>query len=94
MNGLRGVMGKKKTKGASAASPVHVETIAAGDGVSFPQDGDEIVCHYVGRLAADGTVFDSSRAKGKPFTFKLGQGQVIRHFGSVSRICWWRSCVE
>ena len=70
-------MGKKKKSASAAASPVHVETIAPGDGVSFPQAGDDIVCHYVGALL-DGTVFDSSRAKGKPFAFTLGAGGVIR----------------
>ena len=34
--------------------------------------------HYTGRLAADGTVFDSSVEKGKPFALKIGVGQVIK----------------
>eukprot|EP00301_Raphidiophrys_heterophryoidea_P025398 c8513_g1_i1.p1 GENE.c8513_g1_i1~~c8513_g1_i1.p1 ORF type:complete len:101 (+),score=20.95 c8513_g1_i1:175-477(+) len=34
--------------------------------------------HYEGRLASDGTKFDSSRDKGKPFQFVIGWGQVIR----------------
>jgi peptidylprolyl isomerase len=42
-----------------------------------PLVGDKVVVHYTGRLTND-TVFDSSVNKGKPFTFKLGVGQVIK----------------
>jgi len=45
---------------------------------SKPQQGDEVSVHYVGTLEADGSEFDSSRSRGKPFTFVLGQGQVIK----------------
>ena len=34
------------------------------------------VVHYIGRLL-DGTVFDSSVKRGKPFTFNLGKREVI-----------------
>jgi FK506-binding protein 4/5 len=36
-----------------------------------------VVVHYVGKLL-DGTPFDSSRDRGSPFQFKLGQKQVIK----------------
>ena len=36
-----------------------------------------VTCHYHGTLP-DGSVFDSSVEKKKPFKFQLGQGQVIR----------------
>jgi len=39
--------------------------------------GDIITVHYEGRLE-DGKVFDSSVAKGRPFTTPIGEGKVIR----------------
>ena len=43
----------------------------------FPQPNDEIEAHYTGTLD-DGTVFDSSRNRGKVFKFTIGKGQVIK----------------
>lgn len=54
------------------------DVIKAGDGVNRPQVGDECTMHYTGTLAKDGTKFDSSVDKGKPFLFKLGLGMVIK----------------
>lgn len=42
-----------------------------------PAPLDEVVAHYVGTLD-DGTVFDSSRARGQPFKFQIGKRQVIK----------------
>ena len=42
-----------------------------------PPRGADVSVHYTGRLV-DGTVFDSSRERGTPFNFKLGEGQVIK----------------
>ena len=50
--------------------------IEEGDGAS-PQTGQRVFVHYVGTLE-DGTKFDSSRDRGRPFDFKIGQGQVIK----------------
>ena len=41
-----------------------------------PKTGDTVVIHYTGMLT-NGVKFDSSR-DGKPFSFKLGVGQVIK----------------
>ncbi|KAF0687065.1 Aste57867_21146 [Aphanomyces stellatus] len=61
------------------AEHIELETTKPGDGTNFPKDGDTVRVHYIGKLA-DGTLFDSSRERGRTFEFlaRVGAGQVIR----------------
>jgi FKBP-type peptidyl-prolyl cis-trans isomerase FkpA len=55
-------------------SELEIEELEEGTGTEA-KSGDTVSVHYTGWLT-DGTQFDSSR-DGDPFTFVLGQGQVI-----------------
>ena len=54
---------------------VQIEEIRQGEGAEA-RAGNTVTVHYVGTLT-DGKKFDSSRDRGKGFTFRLGAGQVI-----------------
>ncbi|EJU05454.1 peptidyl-prolyl cis-trans isomerase [Dacryopinax primogenitus] len=56
---------------------VTIQTLVAGDGVTFPKPGESVTLHYVGTLT-NGKVFDSSRDRRLPFTVEIGEGRVIK----------------
>ena len=62
--------------GTESESELKFEEIVEGTGQS-PQPGQEVTVHYTGTLE-NGVKFDSSLDRGKPFTFKIGVGQVIK----------------
>jgi FKBP-type peptidyl-prolyl cis-trans isomerase len=78
---------------SQAASPttqglsVKTTEVTMPDGLKFTDDqvgtgteaqkGKTVSVHYTGWLL-DGTKFDSSRDRNQPFSFPLGQGQVIK----------------
>ncbi|HRE29017.1 MAG TPA: FKBP-type peptidyl-prolyl cis-trans isomerase [Anaerolineales bacterium] len=52
-----------------------IEKLVEGTGAA-PKTGNTVQVHYTGWLL-DGTKFDSSVDRGRPFEFRLGAGQVI-----------------
>ena len=52
------------------------DDIKVGDGAEAVS-GKKVTVHYVGTLT-NGNKFDSSRDRGKGFSFELGRGQVIK----------------
>lgn len=72
------LMGVNLCEAQSVTTPsgLKIDIIKEGTG-PMPQPGQTVVVHYTGTLT-DGKKFDSSRDRGQPFSFGLGQGQVIR----------------
>ncbi|RKZ66134.1 MAG: hypothetical protein DRQ48_11010 [Gammaproteobacteria bacterium] len=62
---------KKKEGVIETASGLQYKILTKGSGKN-PAAGSNVTVHYEGRLI-DGTVFDSSYARGEPATFSLGQ---------------------
>jgi hypothetical protein len=60
------------------AADLGVDVTRPVDCVRKSKKGDKLVMNYKGTLQSDGTQFDSSYDRGKPFSFKLGAGQVIK----------------
>src|SRR5262245_215837 len=62
------------------ASGLEYEILKEGSGIC-PTQGKEVTVHYTGWLDVNGQPgkqFDSSVTRGKPFTFRIGIGQVIQ----------------
>jgi len=60
----------------TTASGLKYVDIVVGTGET-PTAGQTVTVHYTGTLE-DGTKFDSSRDRNRPFEFRIGQGQVIK----------------
>src|SRR5262249_51654520 len=71
---------KSESKMTKTPSGLQDEDVKVGDGAS-PKKGQTAVVHYTGWLwenGAKGKKFDSSVDRGKPFSFPVGQGAVIK----------------
>mgnify|MGYP001040438345 FL=1 len=68
---------------ADAGPQLLVEDLRAGVG-ELARSGTQLIVHYTGwlyepkALGYRGKQFDSSRDRGQPFTFRLGEGRVIK----------------
>jgi FKBP-type peptidyl-prolyl cis-trans isomerase len=72
----RTVAGEKKEKVIMTSSGLKYVDTKEGTGPAAAK-GDTVEVHYTGWLK-DGTKFDSSKDRGKPFVFQLGAGKVIK----------------
>jgi peptidylprolyl isomerase len=61
---------------STTASGIAIEDFVVGEGAEAIKGG-EVEVHYTGYLT-NGTVFDSSVQRKRPFTFELGAGRVIK----------------
>jgi peptidylprolyl isomerase len=68
-------MAEEKTYITTESGLQYLDTVE-GTG-AMPQAGQRVTVHYTGTLE-DGTKFDSSRDRGRPFSFTIGVGQVIK----------------
>ena len=57
---------------------IQITELVVGDGVEA-KDGDKVTMHYRGTFP-DGREFDSSYKSGRPFSFQVGRGNVIKGF--------------
>ncbi len=57
-------------------SGLQIEDVTVGTGTEAAE-GNTVEVHYVGTFP-DGKGFDSSRSRGRPFSFQLGAGRVIK----------------
>lgn len=66
----------KATLGVKAVQGVKIDDKKLGSGPAAKK-GDRVGMRYIGKLESDNKVFDHNK-KGKPFSFKLGSGDVIK----------------
>lgn len=74
--GIEPALPTAKGEVKTTKSGVKYETLKEGTG-AVAKAGQKVVLHYTGTLD-DGRKFDSSHDRGKPFTFVIGVGEVVK----------------
>ena len=75
---MQPVSGKKPMSEEIITTPSGLQYVEIQEGTGAqPQAGQTVVVHYTGTLT-DGSKFDSSRDRNQPFSFRIGEGQVIQ----------------
>jgi FKBP-type peptidyl-prolyl cis-trans isomerase len=72
---LASAIGSSMSK-TSGVTRLIIDDIVMGEGDAVTS-GDTLTVHYIGTLQ-NGQQFDNSYVRGKPFSFTLGKGQVIK----------------
>ena len=68
---------RPEPKTVKTDSGLQYQDLKEGTGAEAKK-GDTVQVHYTGWLAKGNKKFDSSLDRGKPFSFKLGEGEVIK----------------
>ncbi|MBE9007879.1 FKBP-type peptidyl-prolyl cis-trans isomerase [Fortiea sp. LEGE XX443] len=71
-------MSEAKSEANVVTTPSGLKYVEIEEGTgATPESGQTVVVHYTGTLE-NGTKFDSSRDRNRPFSFTIGIGQVIK----------------
>jgi hypothetical protein len=68
----------------TSASGLQIDVTSPVECTRKTKKGDNVDMHYRGTLAGDGSEFDASYNRGKPLSFQLGAGRVIKGYVSLS----------
>lgn len=62
--------------GADLEDGVKKTIVSPGDGINFPQEGQNVTVHYTAKVIETGKVFDTTRMRG-PMEFEVGGGKIL-----------------
>jgi FK506-binding protein 2 len=78
-----------------SASGLQIDITSPVECTRKTKKGDKVDMHYRGTLASDGSEFDASYNRGKPLSFQLGAGRVIKGYAPrTMRTPWDLTALE